>query len=136
MYTVNKEFTCFLIDDDIDDHEIFLKALEAVAPAIHCFTAFNGQEAIDKLRTNEVKPDMIFLDLNMPLMNGMQFLKACQSMGSCRDIPVIILSTSSERETINETKELGARGYITKPDRFSGWTDAIKKKLVEYRTQA
>lgn len=136
MYTVNKEFTCFLIDDDIDDHEIFLKALEAVAPAIHCFTAFNGQEAIDKLRTNEVKPDMIFLDLNMPLMNGMQFLKACQSMGSCRDIPVIILSTSSERETINETKELGARDYITKPDRFSGWTDAIKKKLVEYRAQA
>lgn len=128
-FSVNKAFTCFLIDDDADDQEIFLRVLESVAPAVECHTASNGQEAIDKLQNNQVNPDVIFLDLNMPLMNGKQFLKACQSMGSCKEIPVIILSTSSDHQTIQETRELGARDYITKPNQYSAWKEVIQEKL-------
>lgn len=128
-YSVNKAFTCFLIDDDADDQEIFLRVLESVAPSIECHTASNGQEAIDKLRNHQVKPDVIFLDLNMPLMNGKQFLQACQRLGSCKEIPVIILSTSSDQQTIQETRALGARDYITKPNRYSAWKEVIQEKL-------
>ena len=129
---MNKEFTCFLIDDDIDDREIFLSVLEEVAPSIRCYTASNGQEAINKLISAEVKPDLIFLDLNMPLMNGKQFLKACQGLDNCRKIPVIILTTSSDKKSIEETRQLGACDYITKPDKFSAWGKIIKEKLEVY----
>lgn len=134
-YSVNKAFTCFLIDDDADDQEIFLRVLESVAPAVECHTASNGQEAIDKLRNRQVKPDVIFLDLNMPLMNGKQFLQACQGMGSCKEIPVIILSTSSDQQTIRETRELGASDYITKPNRYSAWKEVIQEKLRTVQTR-
>jgi CheY-like chemotaxis protein len=130
---VTKEFTCFLIDDDIDDQEIFLSVLEEFDPSIRCYTAANGQEAIHKLTSEGVKPDLIFLDLNMPLMNGKQFLKACSSLDGCKEIPVIILTTSSDKKSIEETKQLGAKDYITKPDKFSAWGTIIKEKLNVYR---
>lgn len=129
------EFTCFLIDDDIDDQEIFLSVLEDIAPSIRCYTAANGQEAISKLTSEEIKPDLIFLDLNMPLMNGKQFLKACNLLDGCRHIPVIVLTTSSDKNSIEETMQLGARDYITKPDKFSAWGSIIKEKLSAYRIE-
>lgn len=129
------EFTCFLIDDDIDDQEIFLSVLEDIAPSIRCYTATNGQEAISKLSSEEIKPDLIFLDLNMPLMNGKQFLKACNLLDGCRHIPVIVLTTSSDKNSIEETMQLGARDYITKPDKFSAWGSIIKEKLSAYRIE-
>ena len=132
---VEKNFTCFLIDDDIDDQEIFLSVLEEVDPSIRCYTALNGQEAIHKLASEEVKPDLIFLDLNMPLMNGKQFLKACITLDGCKEIPVIILTTSSDKKSIEETKQLGAKDYITKPDKFSAWGTIIKEKLSAYRAR-
>lgn len=131
---MKEEFTCFLIDDDVDDQEIFLSVLEEVAPSIRCYTASNGQEAINKLVSSEVKPDLIFLDLNMPLMNGKQFLKACMLLDECRNIPVIILTTSSDKRSAEETRQLGARDYITKPDKFSAWGSIIKEKINAYRT--
>ena len=129
---MKKQFTCFLIDDDVDDQEIFLSVMENVAPAVRCVTAMNGQEAISKLSSEEVKPDLIFLDLNMPLMNGKQFLKACNQIEKCRHIPVIILTTTSDRPSIEETLKLGARDYITKPHKFSEWGLIIKDKLNAY----
>lgn len=130
---MKKPFTCFLIDDDVDDQEIFLSVMEDIAPSIHCVTAMNGQEAIKKLSCEEVKPDVIFLDLNMPLMNGKQFLMARNEMDQLRHIPVIILTTTSDKPSIEETMELGAKDYITKPDKFSEWGRIIKQKLTPYR---
>lgn len=132
-FDVNRQFTCFLIDDDVDDQEIFLSVLEHVAPSVRCVTALNGQEAISKLTSGEVKPDLIFLDLNMPLMNGKQFLKACTQIEKCRKIPVIILTTTSDGASIEETKRLGARDYITKPHKFSEWRSIIKDKISAYK---
>ena len=132
---MTKDFTCFLIDDDTDDQEIFLSVLGEVAPSVRCFTAANGQEAIKKLISEEVKPDLIFLDLNMPLMNGKQFLQACHSIDDFKNIPVIILTTSSDKKSIEETMQLGAHDYITKPDKFSAWGIIIKEKLSAYHLE-
>ena len=126
---MRKALTCFLIDDDVDDQEIFLSVLEEITPSIQCITATNGQEALQKLTSHEVEPDIIFVDLNMPLMNGKQFLEACTALDGCEKIPVIILTTSSDKKSIEETLRMGASDYITKPDKFSVWGSVIKEKL-------
>jgi CheY-like chemotaxis protein len=131
---MKEEFTCFLIDDDSDDQEIFLSVMEEIGPSIRCFTAANGSEALRKLMTEEVKPDLIFVDLNMPLMNGTQFLAECTLLERFPKIPVIVLTTSSDKRTIEETLKLGAIDYITKPDRFSGWETIIREKIAAFWT--
>ena len=121
--------TLLLVDDDIEDQEIFLSVIEKVSPSIECQTAINGAEALQLLLSKKVHPDVIFLDLNMPLMNGKQFLTEIKKHEGFREIPVIILSTSSDKQTIHETRQLGAYHFITKPDKFSIWESTLKTIL-------
>lgn len=127
-----KAFTCFLIEDDADDQEIFINALGKINPAIRNISASNGQDALQKLSATKVKPDIIFLDLNMPLMNGREFLKAISGEEYYRTIPIIILSTSSDSDTIAETIQLGAKEFITKPVSYSEWETILKVVLKEF----
>jgi CheY-like chemotaxis protein len=118
-----------VIDDDDDDQEIFLTAMEKI-PGEFEFISFNSAHAAwGKLSKKEMKPDVIFLDLNMPMMSGQQFLTAIKSDESLKDIPVIILSTSSNARTIDLTKQLGARDFITKPNNFKELTLILQKIL-------
>jgi CheY-like chemotaxis protein len=87
--------------------------------------AENGQDALKKL--SGYHPDVIFLDLNMPLMNGRQFLEEIKKKDGLSHIPVIILSTSSDKSTIEDTRRLGARDFITKPDKLSAWEARLKE---------
>ena len=133
---MSRQITCFLIDDDQDDQEIFLSVLHGFTPAIHCETADNGKEGLHKLLTGEVNPDIIFLDLNMPLMNGKQFLEARQDHEKIKHIPVIILSTSSDHKTILEARQWGAKHFITKPDKFSLWEISVRSVLQDSNVYA
>lgn len=105
---------CILIDDDPDDQEIFLLALQKLQANIKCITADNGIEALQILEQENIHPDYIFLDLNMPRMNGKQCLAEIKKIKRLELIPVIIYSTSTVQSDIMETKELGAADYITK----------------------
>jgi len=107
-----------LIDDDPDDHEIFLSALEMVSANVGFTGLKSAGEALQKLAAKNIIPDVIFLDLNMPLMNGQQFLQEIKKNEDLRAIPVIIYSTSSHSKIIQQTKELGADDFITKPDKL------------------
>jgi CheY-like chemotaxis protein len=127
-----KAFTCFLIEDDADDQEVFINALSKISPAIRNISASNGKDALEKLGAGSVKPDIIFLDLNMPLMNGTEFLKAISGTEYYRKIPIIILSTSSDSDTIAETIQLGAKEFITKPVSYSDWETILRIVLTEY----
>jgi CheY-like chemotaxis protein len=109
----------FLVDDDIDDHEIFKSALAKVDEDLALLTATNGYEALNVLSTASTLPDYIFVDLNMPRMGGLQFLKEIKQTDSLKDIPVIIYSTSSNPSDIAKTKQLGAISFVTKPSRFA-----------------
>ena len=109
----------FLVDDDIDDHEIFKSALAKVDEGLALITATNGYEALNVLSTANTLPDYIFVDLNMPRMGGMQFLKEIKQTDTLKDIPVIIYTTSSNPNDIAKTRELGAVSFVTKPSRFS-----------------
>ena len=119
---------CLLIDDDIDDQEIFALALDQVSDRFQCRVANNAFEALKQLLNSPGDlPDFIFLDLNMPRMNGRECLAEIKSHEQLRHIPVIIYSTSSLQDDIIQTRKLGAAGFITKPSSIQ----ALSLKLLE-----
>jgi len=108
-----------IVDDDNDDCEFFREALSDVAPNIDFDVANNGEEALIKLRNDLIKiPDVIFLDLNMPRMDGKTCLKELKKDNILKEIPVVIYTTSSNQDDIDETKALGAFYFLTKPSDF------------------
>jgi CheY-like chemotaxis protein len=127
---VTSPLTCFLVDDDVDDLEIFSLAVEDLNGSIRCVTAVDGIDALDKLRKDEsFTPDYIFLDLNMPRMNGKQCLSEIKKIERLTSIPVIIYSTSSNRKDIDETLKLGATHFLTKPSSISILTRELSTLL-------
>ncbi|MEJ0105181.1 MAG: response regulator [Bacteroidota bacterium] len=120
-----------LIDDDEDDQEIFLTALENIRLPVNCTVSDNARDALDKLVAGEISPELIILDLNMPVMNGQQFLMEVKKEKNLKNIPVIVLSTSSHELTIALTKELGASQFISKPERFEDLISQLRKILGE-----
>jgi len=116
----------FIVDDDPDDQELFIEALKGLDEFCQCITAFNGQEALQKLNTDmPVPPDFIFLDLNMPLMNGRQFLSEIKKTNLVQDVPVIIYSTSTQTQDVVDTIQLGAVFFLQKPNRFEDLSKAL-----------
>lgn len=109
-----------IVDDDADDRELFCEAVQEIDETIQCITASNGEAAL-KLLDNEKKdrplPDYIFLDLNMPRLNGKQCLALIKSSPELQHIPIIIYTTSKLKEDVTETKRLGASYFITKPSK-------------------
>ena len=119
--------TCFLIDDDVDDQDIFILALEEVDKSIRCDVASDGTDALKRLSSKELRPDYIFLDLNMPCMNGKQCLSQIKKLDFLSNIPVIIYSTSSDQKDRTETEQLGAAHYIVKPNTVSALADVLAR---------
>ncbi|HVS98081.1 MAG TPA: response regulator [Puia sp.] len=112
---MNRRF--LLADDDADDASIFCEALTAIAPVMECYTAGNGIELFEMLlRHLPHPPDVIFLDINMPVMNGWQCLRKLKADADFRDIPVIMYSTSSAKKDIDMAYNLGVRVFLTKPE--------------------
>lgn len=118
-----------IVDDDPDDRAFFCEALSEVDASIECISVKGGEEALQHLEKSEGVPDYIFLDLNMPRMNGKQCLKHIKSNANLSSIPVIIYTTSKSKEDIEETKCLGAVYFLTKPNKFSDLKQAIKDIL-------
>ena len=116
-----------LIDDDEDDREIFLEAVKTINPAIHCSVANSATEAFSVLRTCPSLPRYIFLDMNMPVMDGRTCLKQIKKDLRYKDINVVIYSTTKDREEINVFRYLGAE-YVHKPDSF----DELLRSLSKY----
>ncbi len=115
-----------LIDDDEDDQEIFISALEKISKVVTFNALCNAKEALEKLENKQINPDVIFLDLNMPIMNGQQFLIEVKKKKDLMQIPIIIFSTSSHLPTIKLVKELGAHDFITKPNRYDDLVNILK----------
>lgn len=109
----------FLVDDDEDDQEFFLSVLPGIDEALTCEVASNGKLALEQLERRPKNPDMIFLDLNMPVMDGSQFLAEIKQHPKLKDIPVVILTTGSDAATVETSKMLGATHFMTKPAKLS-----------------
>lgn len=127
-----KYTSVLLIDDDIDDRMIFGEVLKELAPDIIYHEAINGEDALLKL-SHDLVPDIIFVDLNMPRVDGKQFLAEIQQQEHLKHIPVVIYTTSSHESDKKETRELGASYFLTKPNSLHELTkllvDLLQRKL-------
>ena len=126
----SKYTSVLLIDDDIDDRMIFGEVLKELAPDINYHEAINGEDALTKLSRN-FTPDLIFLDLNMPRINGKQFLAEIRQLDHLKHIPVIIYTTSSHDSDKRETRQLGASYFLTKPNSLHELTHTLSRILQQ-----
>lgn len=106
------------VDDDQEDREFFCDALREIDPTITCLIAGSGMEALALLENRSPLPDYIFLDINMPMMDGKQCLKALKSIPHLQSIPVIMYSTSTDTREIKECYKLGAEDFLIKPHSY------------------
>lgn len=119
---------CLLIDDDAEDRDIFLMALNRLDASIELDYAVNGQEGIKRLKSYRSRlPDYIFLDLNMQVMNGRECLVEIKKIPEICEIPVIIYSTTLNEKIIYETLQLGAFDHIEKPTRMADLDIYLKR---------
>jgi DNA-binding NtrC family response regulator len=116
------------IDDDYDDCEFFEQALKAVSHA-HYTAVTNPLDALRLLMNKEIEPDIIFLDMNMPLMSGPELLSEIKKRDIIKNIPVILLSTAPLISKNNE-KVLGAKDYFIKPNTFNELKNLIRNTLI------
>lgn len=112
------------IDDDFDDCEFFQQALEAVSSAVY-MAMHNPVEALQKLTSKEIEPDLIFLDINMPVMTGLEVLAEIKKNDIIKNIPVILFSTSPVTPKL--AKILGAKDYLSKPNNFNELKNVLRE---------
>lgn len=117
--------TCFLIDDD--DRDIFQFALEQLDSGVNCVTANNGMVAIERLRSGQLNPDYIFLDLNMPILTGRECLIEIRKIYQFQKTPVVIYTTTSVPKDKEDLMKLDATWFITKPGKVSALITVLKE---------
>jgi CheY-like chemotaxis protein len=116
-----------LVDDDRVDVMTTKRALKDINVTNPVYTAGNGEEAIELLRDGKTeKPGVILLDLNMPRMNGIEFLRVVKNDDSLKRIPVVVLTTSKEEEDKVESFSLGVAGYMIKPVDYIKFVEVIR----------
>jgi CheY-like chemotaxis protein len=111
--------TFLLADDDPDDVDMFRDALLIIDPSIVFYHVHDGRGILEKLDDKNLeKPDIIFLDINMPIMNGWECLAKLKECELYRNIPVVIYSTASYHKEVEKAFDMGAICFFTKPTEF------------------
>jgi len=117
-----------LADDDPDDRNFFEEAIKQLDFDSKVATVENGKELLEYLETSDL-PHIIFLDLNMPILNGLETLKKLKQNQKYNSIAVAIYSTSSANKDIENTLANGANCYIVKPNDFQNLKSTLKYVL-------
>lgn len=107
-----------LIDDDSDDAEIFIEAVESLQKQIICRTSNNALKSLEELKTGENLPDIVFVDFSMPALNGGEFIEKMKSVEQLQNIPVILMSSHTVEVLCKLTEKLEGVNYMTKPNSF------------------
>jgi CheY-like chemotaxis protein len=127
---MERSLTCLLIDNDVEDQEIFSMALKEADASIQCVCASDGPSALRKLNADHsFIPSLIFIDMNMPLMNGTRCLQEIKRLDRLKEAHIFIYSTAADPHAIEEVKQLGAHDFIAKPPSFSGLVEILSQLL-------
>jgi CheY-like chemotaxis protein len=110
-----KKITILLVEDDELDVISVKRSLKKFDIEYDLHTAYNGREALAMLSENTLRPDVILLDLNMPKMNGREFLTILRNDDSLKHTRVFVMTTSADSADRTATEQLGISGYIIKP---------------------
>ena len=119
----------FYADDDKDDLDTFTEVIDELNINPKLFTHDCGDKLLDALNNPPLKPSIVFIDLNMPGKNGFEVLKEIRTASNFKNIPVVVVSTSSDEKTITCSKDLGASFYITKPTNYNELKKSINHVL-------
>lgn len=124
---MKKQETILLVEDDIVDQMTVKRALKDINITNPLKITNNGEEALEFLRNekNEL-PGIILLDLNMPRMNGVEFLKIAKEDSRIKSIPVVVLTTSKDDQDRINTFNLGVAGYMIKPVDYVQFVEVIR----------
>ena len=123
---MKNDFSILLVEDDEDDQMLFMEAVNELDTGINCKCTSTAEGGLRVLRSSTgEKPDYIFLDLNLPMMNGLEFLEEVKASKELKTIPVIIFSTSTRESDREKAKQLGAVNFISKPHNYN----ELKNKL-------
>ena len=116
-----------LVEDDTVDVMTVKRALKDINITNHLIVASDGEGALSYLRDERNKrPGIILLDINMPRMNGIEFLAAAKKNGLLKSIPVVVLTTSREDQDKVDSFDLGVSGYMVKPVSYAQFVEVMK----------
>jgi CheY-like chemotaxis protein len=127
---MSKSLHILLIEDDRIEVMKFNRVLDKLGTKHKIFEANNGQEALAIIKNKSILPNIIILDLNMPILNGLDFLTILKKDKSLKYIPAIILSTSCNHKDMLECYKLGIAGYMLKPLKFEEYEERITALLA------
>lgn len=123
-----------LVEDDNVDAMTVRRSLRDLSTTNILIHSVNGEEALDYLSNEKnTKPSLILLDLNMPKMNGIEFLKIIKADDRLKKIPVVVLTTSQEKRDVVQSFDLGAAGYMVKPVDYTRFVETIDTILLYWR---
>ena len=116
-----------LVEDDDVDVMTVKRAFNDLEVTNQLVSTGNGEEALEYLRSqSNTKPSVILLDLNMPKMNGIEFLKTVKTDEALKKIPVVVLTTSGAEQDIADSFNLGVAGYMVKSVDYLKFVDIIR----------
>ena len=120
----------------VDDSALIHQMCRLVMSRYSCsiIDAMNGQEALDALAAHK-DFELVLLDINMPVMNGLQFMEKAAALGIVNSLPIIIISTEGKEEDTIRGLKLGAKGYLTKPFQPAALHEMIEKIFKQPHNQ-
>lgn len=122
--------TILLIEDDNIEIMKLQRTVAKLALQHKIIEAKNGEQALETLKSANPLPDIILLDLNMPRMSGIEFLRILKEDETMKYLPTVILTTSENRADLLECYKIGIAGYIIKPLKFEDYQDKLSKVLA------
>jgi CheY-like chemotaxis protein len=125
--------TILYADDDSDDRTFLSDALRQLDPSIKCITVSDGRQVIERLSVVDQLPDYIFLDINMPVMNGKECLAAIKGSEKFRHIPIVMYSTTSDPAEIRFYYKAGVTYFLRKPNSFNQLCSVLTEFLKNAR---
>jgi CheY-like chemotaxis protein len=135
---MKETFHIVLADDDLDDQELIKKAFESVKVKVDVSVVYNGLQLMDYLLKREAyrrieynAPDLVLLDLNMPLMDGFDVLKEIRMHTSLKKLPVYVLTTSHTADDKRKALQLGATGFYSKGGSYKELQRVVKEVCAE-----
>ena len=125
-----KTLKVLLIEDDMIEVMKLNRTISSLNLKHKIIEANNGEDALEVLQKKEELPDIILLDLNMPKINGIEFLNILKNDSVLRYLPTIILKTSNNQKDLLECYKIGIAGYVLKPLKYEDYVSKIEKVLA------
>jgi CheY-like chemotaxis protein len=119
-----------LVDDDADDTDLFEEALRNIDQSITLHTAHTFKGIFQDLKDRKITPEIIFLDINMPDMNGWECLSSLKSDNTLKDIPIMMYSTSPVSLEGQKALKEGALGFLEKPTSYTKLKEFLEKITI------